>query len=326
MNKIVFFFIINILYSFLEISAENKFEKIFKEGNYYLNKKKYEEGIKILIQVPETNKFFPLAYANVGMAYYNLGADTHNNQYYQKAEKIYKYLITRYNDYEKYDKNQEFLFNIKKLLGETLIPLGKYEESYEYLSRYNKYIKENNLKSDFIFLFNYGKVSFYLKKYNEADIYFLNAASLNTNNAFLYYYLGNTSLKLMDYQNAKKYYLKAYDKDRFLPDNNIALGLFLLDVEKNPKGKHLIIHGLKDKEYFKLLGINRQKEIFKYLSINKIYYVYDYHYSKFKAFYLTFYIMYLKNKMLYNIIFSCLIILTILIILHKKKILKLKTP
>ena len=320
-----FIFIVNlsiIFILYIKIGLALQPEKNFKEGLSYLKNREFQKGIQLLKQIPKNHEAFPYASANIGKAYYNLGNQTFDFNYYKEAEKTFKSLIKKYIN----GKDKRFIYDVKLNLGLSQLPLKKYKEAYKNLTEYKLYSEKCNKSLDFIFLYGYGRLLSFSNKPREAKYYFLQALSLNTNNAFLYFYLGTTYFELRNYQNAKKYYLKAYDKDRFLPDNNIALGLFLLDVEKNPKGKHLIIHGLKDKEYFKLLGINRQKEIFKYLSINKIYYVYDYHYSKFKAFYLTFYIMYLKNKMLYNIIFSCLIILTILIILHKKKILKLKTP
>lgn len=311
---IIFFLLI-----FIKILISAQPDDLFKKGLNYLKIKKYEKGIEILKKIPQSHKSFPYACINIGMAYYNMANQIDNINNYIGAKEIFIYLMNNY----KLDK--KFNNEVKKYLGLVLFSLGQYKDSFKYLTEYKEYLDESGFKSDFMFLYNYGRTLFFSCKYNEAKKYLFNALSINSNNPYTYFYLANSFYKLSNYKQAKKYFKMAYKKNQFIPEINLVFGMFLLKEEKNSNGKKLIIIALKDKKYFNQVNKSGQKKALVLLPYNSIFKIYDEHYSKFKAFYLTLYITYLKNKMLYNIIFSCLIILTILIILHKKKILKLKS-
>lgn len=316
MKNIILWVIILIILCTHLISAIN-YDQTFKQGINYLRKKEFLKGIKLLSQIPKTDKSFQYANFNIGMAYYNLGNHSHKFNYYKKAIKTFIQLTN--NKYKK-----DFIYQAKEMLGYSYEGINNLDKAYKYLNEYYKYLQNKGIKPNFTFLYNYGRVLMFLGKFDVAKDSFLEAKKINPDNAYLYFYLGETFLKLDDYTNAKKNYLIAFKKDKLLTENNIALGLFILDIEKNKRGKNLIIYGLKDKEYFYQIKKHIRNDILKKLSFTEILEVFDYHYLKIKALFLTLYITFLKSiVILYNIIF--LILLAVIILIFKKKILKLKS-
>jgi len=230
----------------LSINPEHAKGNNFK-GNFYYNKKEYDNAIEFYNKAIEADPKYTLPYNNLGLAYHYLEEYDKAIKFYNKAIEAdpnnaptYYNLGLTYYDLKEYNKAIKFYNKAIEADPKYTLPYNNLGLAYYFLEEYDKAIKfyDKAIEADpnhALTYYNLGLTYYNLKEYEKAIETYNKAIEADPNYGNAYYNLGLTYYDLKEYKKAKENYNKAIEADPNFGDAYHNLGLTYYDLKEYDK-------------------------------------------------------------------------------------------